>query len=94
MNIIYTCPKCGADLQDLCLTTYPPQYQKKCFSCGWVSDITREDEIRIPYPDHTPTIHGLGMDNINEACRCCSNHPSNGGSGICYCTLGLPKVMY
>ena len=30
--------------------------------------------------------------NIPPACRNCSNHPVNGGSGICHCTLGLPKV--
>lgn len=26
--------------------------------------------------------------SIPEACRHCNNHPSNGGSGICHCTLG------
>lgn len=25
---------------------------------------------------------------VAPACRGCSNHPSNGGSGICHCTLG------
>lgn len=29
---------------------------------------------------------------IPEACRNCSNHPSNGGSGICFCTLGTYPV--
>lgn len=33
-------------------------------------------------------------DNIPEACRNCSNHPSNGGSGICHCILGQNPVMY
>ena len=27
---------------------------------------------------------------IPEPCKSCSNHPSNGGSGICNCTLGSP----
>lgn len=27
-----------------------------------------------------------------DACKNCSNHPNNGGSGICHCILGLPKV--
>ena len=27
-----------------------------------------------------------------DPCKNCSNHTSNGGSGICNCTLGLPKV--
>ena len=31
-------------------------------------------------------------DYIPAACRSCSNHPSNGGSGICHCTLGSPTI--
>ena len=27
-----------------------------------------------------------------DACCGCSNHPSNGGSGVCHCTLGSPIV--
>lgn len=34
------------------------------------------------------TVH----QTIPEACRACSNHPSNGGSGICNCILGTPQV--
>ena len=30
----------------------------------------------------------------NEACKNCSNHPKNGGSGICHCILGLLKIFY
>lgn len=33
--IIETCPKCGAVLHDIVLTTYPPIPKKECFSCGW-----------------------------------------------------------
>ena len=29
---------------------------------------------------------------IPDACKFCSNHPSNGGSGICNCTLGSPVI--
>lgn len=29
---------------------------------------------------------------IPNACKSCSNHPSNGGSGICHCTLGAPVI--
>jgi len=25
-------------------------------------------------------------------CKNCSNHPSNGGTGICFCTLATPKI--
>ena len=29
---------------------------------------------------------------IPDACRNCPNHPSNGGTGICNCTLGSPSI--
>ena len=29
---------------------------------------------------------------IPSACRNCGNHPVNGGSGICHCTLGITQV--
>lgn len=34
----------------------------------------------------------LAIDSIPNACRTCSNHPSNGGSGICHCVMGIPTV--
>lgn len=33
--LIETCPKCGAELQNIVITTFPPIPQKKCFNCGW-----------------------------------------------------------
>ena len=30
---------------------------------------------------------------INDNCKKCSNHPKNGGSGICHCVLGS-HVIY
>ncbi len=40
------------------------------------------------------TINAYYSNKIDtpEACKYCPNHPSNGGSGICNCTLGLPKI--
>lgn len=29
---------------------------------------------------------------IPEPCKQCSNHPANGGSGVCFCTLGTPEI--
>lgn len=29
---------------------------------------------------------------IPDPCKSCPNHPSNGGSGICNCTLGTMQV--
>ena len=34
MIIIETCPKCGHDLQDLVIATYPPIPKKECWNCG------------------------------------------------------------
>lgn len=36
----------------------------------------------------------INNDNssIPVACRHCSCHPSNGGNGICNCTLGMTQV--
>ena len=30
--------------------------------------------------------------NIPPGCVHCSNHPSNGGSGICYCVIGTQTI--
>lgn len=30
--------------------------------------------------------------SISPACRHCPNHPINGGSGVCNCIMGLPKI--
>lgn len=30
--------------------------------------------------------------NIPPGCRHCSNHPSNGGTGICHCTIGIQTI--
>ncbi len=32
------------------------------------------------------------IDDIPEGCKHCSNHPINGGSGICHCIIGAPKI--
>ena len=43
-------------------------------------------------------IYGLenpANDPVNflpTACESCPNHPKNGGSGICLCTIGVPKI--
>lgn len=30
--------------------------------------------------------------NRSSACDKCSNNPKNGGSGVCFCTLGTPVI--
>ena len=29
-----------------------------------------------------------------DPCKNCANHPDNGGSGVCFCVLGAPKIMW
>lgn len=53
MRIIETCPKCGHDLADLVLMTYPPIPQKKCFNCGWEWTGEREEVVRVPFGGNT-----------------------------------------
>lgn len=83
MRIIETCPKCGHDLTDLVLTTYPPIPQKKCFNCGWEWTGKAEEVIRVSFDetDYSP-------------CKYCSNNPRNGGSGVCHCINGTPKLTW
>ena len=97
MRVIYTCPKCGSDLDEIILTTYPPKYMKMCknLKCGWHHiEVPEEDAVvRIPYdppmPEHSWPLEWIKVNDnpVPECCRNCSNHPSNGGSCICCCTL-------
>ena len=92
--IIYTCPKCGGDLIEEVICTYPPIYVKHCTKCGWKEE--RMDEIvRIPYEKKDKKEKDLSKtylvhcdSSISMACLNCPNHPSNGENGICNCTLG------
>ncbi len=45
-------------------------------------------EIIWPFTPNKP-FENL-TDAFPAACRSCSNHPINGGSGICNCTLSMP----
>ena len=100
MRIIETCPKCGADIEDLVVATLPAVPVKRCTKCDWrwEGKRGREDVIRIPFtvPDVVdPWKYGIAPNAgyyVPNCCRNCSNHPSNGGSGICHCML--PYMTY
>lgn len=49
MIVIETCPKCGADLLNEVLCTYPPIPQKYCPRCGWKWTGQREEVVRVPF---------------------------------------------
>ena len=103
MIIIETCPKCGHDLQNLMIATYPPIPRKECWNCGWSWEGEQEEVVRVPFGGNNPNITKQPSlnDYINTSytlnteqspCDNCSNNVKNGGSGICNCILGLPKV--
>lgn len=98
MRVIYTCPKCGSDLEEMILTTYPAQHRVYCPNCMWSHDgctvrIPYDGVLRIPYTDKDDILHEVNtstpQDSTPLACRSCPNHPNNGGSGVCHCTLGI-----
>lgn len=41
------------------------------------------DEFDLP-----TSVREVDLTAVPDACRECSNHPNNGGSGLCSCTLG------
>jgi hypothetical protein len=88
MQIIYTCPKCGSDLEETVLMSYPPQYKKLCRKCGY-EYIEQTETIRIPFVEPEVNQEILVTQIDNNACDNCGNNPKNGRSGICHCTLGL-----
>lgn len=84
MRIIETCPVCGHDLTNIILTSYPSRLSKVCYHCGWSWREDQDDIVRVPFCE---TYY-----KVPSACRTCSNHPSNGGSGVCHCVLGAQSA--
>lgn len=104
MIIIETCPKCGHDLHDEVICTYPPIPRKVCYNCGWSWEGEQEEVVRIPfggnsYHDDNISLsngdYALPISNFSQsACLNCPNNPKNGGDGICFCTLGQMNIVY
>ena len=55
MIIIETCPKCGHDLRDELICTYPPIPRKVCCNCGWSWTGEPEKITRVPFGGNTNT---------------------------------------
>ena len=60
--IIETCPKCGHDLIDEMICTYPPIPRKSCPSCSWSWEGEREEVIRVPFGGNSLIIDDLVDD--------------------------------
>lgn len=55
-----------------------------CKKTGKLCDEALPTNVQEPYQTYLKD----SLFEIPPACRGCSNHSSNGGSGICFCTLG------
>lgn len=62
MIIIETCPKCGYDLHDEVICTYPPIPRKVCWNCGWNWTGEPEKITRVPFGGNTDTL--INKDSI------------------------------
>ena len=49
-------------------------------------------ELKPPSVITTDKSLDVTLSDIPEPCKRCPNHPSNGGSGICLCTIGTPPA--
>lgn len=41
-----------------------------------------------------PWVYNQRTGTTGDYCSLCPTNPNNGGSGVCNCTLGTPKVTY
>ena len=55
-------------------------------SCEFCQRAALKVSNQNPIPTYSP-LSTPPIDCIPECCRYCSNHPINGGSGICHCVL-------
>ena len=70
MIVIETCPKCGNDLRDEVICTYPPIPRKVCWNCGWSWTGEREKIKRVPFGGNTNTF--TEKDNTSISWNECS----------------------
>ncbi len=59
MIIIETCPKCGHDLHDVMLATFPPIPKKECWGCGWSWTGEPKEVIRMPFGGNSLIVDDL-----------------------------------
>ena len=67
----YNCPDCTLNTQS-------------CDGCPRVGKEINYGPLDIP--DYSDTFYNY-FRYVPDCCKYCSNHPINGGSGICNCTL-------
>lgn len=96
MIVVETCPKCGHDLQNTVICTYPPIPRKVCSNCGWSWTGKPEKIVRVSFggnsmTEDTPTltttnttIENISLQNYNCDSRysttACINRSTNLGN--------------
>ena len=68
-----------------------------CPRCGrvnapWVMTCPCKSNAYIFKEEKPITYTKTWTSSVPDPCKGCSNHPSNGGSGICHCTLGTQTI--
>ena len=74
--IIETCPKCGHDLRNETVCTYPPIPRRVCYECGWVWEGAPEQVLKVPFCDDSVhytdlVIHGNTDYECVKSTDCC-----------------------
>ena len=75
MIVVETCPKCGHDLHDVVICTYPPIPRKVCWNCGWSWTGKPEKITRVPFGGNTNTF--TDKDNTSISWNGCSTDWDN-----------------
>ena len=70
MIVVETCPKCGHDLHDVVICTYPPIPRKVCWNCGWSWTGKPEKITRVPFGGNTNNF--TDKDNTSISWNVCS----------------------
>lgn len=67
---------------------------KRNAEIGAVDEVGKELVNVVKEALHFPTVItgdkalDTTLSDVPDACKICPNHPSNGGSGVCFCTIG------
>ncbi len=87
-NIAFLC-----EMEDIYLSKNPEVVErlKEDFWTPVTWEGSEDDRVREQVKDFISIVEQT-TDYIPEGCKSCSNHPSNGGSGLCNCTIGCPPI--
>lgn len=57
MIVIETCPKCGHELQNIRIMTYPSIPRKECYHCGWIWEGQPEEIVYKTFKEEEENEH-------------------------------------